>query len=74
MCHGCLMKCAQGLIVPHISTRQEAEAVAQATRYYPMGDRSSATGGRTSLLSEQGRTQTKESNIVLSQSNNPKRD
>ena len=41
---------AQGLIVPHISTRQEAEAVAQATRYYPMGDRSSATGGRTNRL------------------------
>ncbi len=41
---------AQGLIVPHISTRQEAEAVAQASRYYPMGDRSSATGGRTNNL------------------------
>ena len=41
---------AQGLIVPHISTRQEAEAVAQASHYYPMGDRSSATGGRTNRL------------------------
>jgi 4-hydroxy-2-oxoheptanedioate aldolase len=41
---------AQGLIVPHISTRQEAEAVARASHYYPMGDRSSATGGRTNQL------------------------
>jgi len=41
---------AQGLIVPHISTREEAEAVARASRYYPMGDRSSATGGRTNRL------------------------
>ena len=38
---------AQGLIVPHISTKAEAEGVAQAAHYYPMGDRSSATGGRT---------------------------
>ncbi len=38
---------AQGLIVPHISTRAEAEAVARASRYHPDGDRSSATGGRT---------------------------
>jgi 4-hydroxy-2-oxoheptanedioate aldolase len=41
---------AQGIIVPHISTRQEAEAVAQASHYYPRGDRSSATGGRTNQL------------------------
>jgi 4-hydroxy-2-oxoheptanedioate aldolase len=41
---------AQGIIVPHISTRQEAEAVAKASHYYPMGDRSSATGGRTNQL------------------------
>ncbi len=41
---------AQGLIVPHISTQAEAEAVAQASHYYPMGDRSSATGGRTNRL------------------------
>ena len=41
---------AQGLIVPHISTPQEAEAVAQASHYYPMGDRSSSTGGRTNRL------------------------
>jgi len=38
---------AQGLIVPHISTRGEAEAVVKAAKYYPMGDRSSSTGGRT---------------------------
>ena len=41
---------AQGLIVPHISTKQEAEAVAQACHYHPMGDRSSSTGGRTNRL------------------------
>ena len=41
---------AQGLIVPHINNRAEAEAVAQASHYYPMGDRSSATGGRTNRL------------------------
>ena len=41
---------AQGLIVPHINNREEAEAVARASHYYPMGDRSSATGGRTNRL------------------------
>ena len=41
---------AQGLIVPHINTRDAAAAVARASRYYPMGDRSSATGGRTNRL------------------------
>lgn len=41
---------AQGLIVPHINTRDAAAAVARAARYYPMGDRSSATGGRTNRL------------------------
>ncbi len=38
---------AQGLIVPHISTREAAEGVARAAHHYPEGDRSSATGGRT---------------------------
>ena len=38
---------AQGIIVPHISTRAEAEGVARASHHYPDGDRSSATGGRT---------------------------
>ena len=41
---------AQGLIVPHINTADEAAAVARAARYYPMGDRSSATGGRTNRM------------------------
>ena len=41
---------AQGLIVPHISNRQQAEAVVHAAKYYPMGERSSATGGRTNRL------------------------
>ncbi|MFQ6030746.1 MAG: HpcH/HpaI aldolase/citrate lyase family protein, partial [Dehalococcoidia bacterium] len=37
---------AQGIIVPHVSTKEEAEGVARAAHYHPMGDRSSATGGR----------------------------
>ena len=41
---------AQGLIVPHISTFTEAMEVAQASHYYPIGDRSSSTGGRTNRL------------------------
>lgn len=41
---------AQGLIVPHVNNKAEAEAVAKASHYHPMGDRSSATGGRTNRL------------------------
>lgn len=35
----------QGVIVPHINTRQDAEAVARASRYYPEGHRG-VGGGR----------------------------
>ncbi|PKB72391.1 MAG: hypothetical protein BZY87_00120 [SAR202 cluster bacterium Io17-Chloro-G6] len=35
----------QGIIVPHINTREEAESVAQAARYYPEGHRG-VGGGR----------------------------
>ena len=35
----------QGIIVPHVNNRQEAEAVARAARYYPEGHRG-AGGGR----------------------------
>jgi 4-hydroxy-2-oxoheptanedioate aldolase len=35
----------QGVIVPHVNTRQEAEAVAKAARYYPEGHRG-VGGGR----------------------------
>lgn len=35
----------QGVIVPHINTRQEADAVARAARYYPEGHRGMG-GGR----------------------------
>jgi len=35
----------QGIIVPHINTREDAESVAQAARYYPEGRRGVA-GGR----------------------------
>ena len=36
---------AQGVIMPHVNTREQAEAVARAARYYPDGNRGSA-GGR----------------------------
>ncbi len=35
----------QGIIVPHVNTRQQAEAVARASRYYPDGHRG-VGGGR----------------------------
>lgn len=35
----------QGIIVPHVNTREQAEAIAGAARYYPEGHRGSA-GGR----------------------------
>ena len=35
----------QGIIVPHVNTRQQAEAVARASRYYPNGHRG-VGGGR----------------------------
>jgi len=34
----------QGVIIPHVNTRAEAEAVAAAARYYPQGRRGSASG------------------------------
>jgi 4-hydroxy-2-oxoheptanedioate aldolase len=34
----------QGVIVPHVNTRAEAEAVAAAARYYPQGRRGAASG------------------------------
>jgi len=36
----------QGIIVPHINTAADAEAVTTAARYYPEGHRGSAGGGR----------------------------
>jgi len=36
----------QGIIVPHVNTREEAEAVAKDARYYPEGHRGAA-GGRS---------------------------
>lgn len=41
---------AQGIVVPHISSKKEAEAVVEAARYFPLGQRSSSTGGRTNRL------------------------
>ncbi len=34
----------QGIIVPHVNTRAQAESVAAAARYYPDGRRGAATG------------------------------
>lgn len=34
----------QGIIVPHVNTRAEAEAVARAARYYPEGNRGVGSG------------------------------
>src|SRR3990172_6210303 len=34
----------QGIIVPHVNTREQAEAVAKASRYYPEGHRGAASG------------------------------
>ena len=36
----------QGIIVPHVNTREAAEAVAKAARYWPDGHRGMAAGGR----------------------------
>jgi len=36
----------QGIIVPHINTREDAESVAQSARYYPDGRRGMAGSGR----------------------------
>ena len=36
----------QGIIVPHINTKEDAESVAQAARYYPDGHRGMAGSGR----------------------------
>jgi 4-hydroxy-2-oxoheptanedioate aldolase len=39
----------QGVIVPHVNTAEQAEAIAKAARYYPEGHRG-AGGGRPSAL------------------------
>ena len=36
----------QGIIVPHINTKSDAESVAQSARYYPDGRRGMAGSGR----------------------------
>lgn len=36
---------AQGIVVPHVKTRADAEAAVRASRYYPLGERS-LNGGR----------------------------
>ncbi|MFC4766594.1 HpcH/HpaI aldolase family protein [Effusibacillus consociatus] len=36
---------AQGVVVPHVRTKEEAEAIVSASRYYPQGNRS-LNGGR----------------------------
>jgi len=34
----------QGIVVPHVNTREQAEAIAKAARYYPEGHRGAASG------------------------------
>jgi 4-hydroxy-2-oxoheptanedioate aldolase len=41
---GYLDRGVQGIIVPHVNTREAAQAVADAARYYPEGHRGSARG------------------------------
>ena len=43
---GFLDRGVQGIIVPHVNTRAEAEAVADAARYHPDGHRGAGTTGR----------------------------
>lgn len=36
-----------GVIVPHVATQAEAEAAVKASKFHPVGERSTAAGGRT---------------------------
>jgi len=43
-----------GVVVPHISSRTDAEAAVYAAKYYPEGERGSYTGGRVSAFGTTG--------------------
>lgn len=45
-----------GVVVPHISSRAEAEAAVRASKYYPEGERSSFPSGRASDFGTRGLT------------------
>jgi 4-hydroxy-2-oxoheptanedioate aldolase len=46
-----------GVLVPHISSRADAEAAVYAAKYYPLGERGSFTGGRLSAFGTEGLSQ-----------------
>lgn len=43
-----------GVVVPHISSKADAEAAVYAAKYYPLGERGSFTGGRLSAFGTEG--------------------
>lgn len=47
----------QGVIVPHVNTAEQAEAVARAARYYPEGHRGAASGRAHDYNVHAGRTE-----------------
>ena len=59
----------QGIIVPHVNTREEAEAIARASRYYPDGHRG-VGGGRShdygvGISREESTKQVNEETLVI---------
>ncbi len=48
----------QGIIVPHVNTREQAERIAAAARYYPEGHRGAASGRAHDYNLHQGRQET----------------
>ena len=56
----------QGLIIPHVNTKEEAESVTQAARYYPDGRRGVAGSGRAHDYGTAG-TREESSNWINSQ-------
>ncbi len=46
----------QGILVPHISNRADAAAAVRAAKYWPEGERGSATGGRINDYGTAGRS------------------
>lgn len=48
---------AQGVVVPHVRTKEEAENIVRAARYFPLGERS-LNGGRNARFGKQDLVQT----------------
>ena len=49
-----LDRSVQGIIVPHVNTREAAEAVARAARYYPEGHRGERIPEVVNSIGQQG--------------------